>query len=445
MGRGAWAKSWRELCPTVDPRRFLSCGAGGARGFWARGDRWIAHAGVAPGPDGEVDLQITSHPDRLRVLAELSGPVWETWGSGRLYGGLSFSEAHHPAGAWESFPSGRFQLPAVELVKEPGVTGCRLTARGMGRSDAHALADRWEAWLTDAPAPRGPAREIGAEPRGADRLRWTVTVRRVLEEIASGAVGKVVLARALDVSTSGALDPADVACVIWQENPSSHAFLFEPEAGHALVGGAPEVLAHKTGTRVRSTAVAGSTPVGATPGESTELARRLFDHAKDRAEHDFVVQDMVGKLEELGCSVRRDVEPHVLTLARIQHLETKIEAAAPDEVTLLDLIEALHPTPAVCGHPRDRANAFLEAHEGLDRGWYAGPVGWVDHQGDGIFVPALRSAVTSGGSWRLFAGAGIVEGSDPDLEWAETALKFEPVLRALVGAGASSEILRRVA
>ncbi|NNF27844.1 MAG: isochorismate synthase [Gemmatimonadetes bacterium] len=431
--------------PDVDPRRLLRRGAGGPRGFWARGDRWIAHAGVARGPDGAVDLSIEGGHDRLRLLSGLSASVWDQWGTGRLYGGLSFSEAHEPGGVWKGFPPGRFQLPAVELVKESGLPGCRLTARGPSVSDAAALADRWGAWLVEAPPPGPPGREIAAEPSGADRLRWTVTVRRALEEIASGQVGKVVLARALDVSTSGALDPAEVACLIWLENPSSHAFLFEPNPGHALVGGAPEVLAHKTGTRVRSTAVAGSTPVGATPGESTELARRLFDHAKDRAEHDFVVEDMVRKLEELGCSVRRDVEPHVLTLARIQHLETKIEAAAPASVSLLDLIEGLHPTPAVCGHPRDRAHRFLEGHEGLDRGWYAGPVGWVDHLDDGIFVPALRSAVCSGGPWRLFAGAGIVEGSDPDLEWEETALKFEPVLRALVGAGASSEILRRVA
>jgi isochorismate synthase len=346
---------------------------------------------------------------------------------------------------WEAFPSGRFQLPAVELTKDPAHPGCVLMVRGESGSEAAALADRWEARLTDDPSAGGSARDIGAEPKGSDRLRWTLTVRRVLEEIAAGHVGKVVLARALDVSTGGALDPAEVACLIWSENPGSHAFLFEPVAGHALVGGAPEVLAHKSGRRVRCTAVAGSTPVGATPGESTELARRLFDHPKDRAEHDFVVQDMVGALERSGCAVRRDVEPHVLTLARIQHLETKIEAEAPTGVGLLDLVESLHPTPAVCGHPRDRAHAFLEAHEGFARGWYAGPVGWVDQNDDGIFVPALRSAVCAAGSWRLFAGAGIVEGSDPDLEWAETALKFEPVLRALVGAGASSEILRRVA
>lgn len=431
--------------PDVDPRRLLSHGAGGARGFWARGDRWIAHAGVATMPGGDADLSIAPHPDRLEALSELAAPVWDRWGPGRLYGGLSFSERHEAHGVWEGFPSGRFQLPAVELVKEPGISGSRLTARGTTVSEASALADLWEARLVDAPAPGGPSRDIAAEPRGADRLRWTVTVRRALEEIASGGVGKVVLARALDVTTSGALDPAEVACLIWSENPSSHAFLFEPVPGHALVGGAPEVLAHKTGTRVRSTAVAGSTAVGATPGESTELARRLFDHPKDRAEHDFVVEGMVRKLEDLGCAVRRDVEPHVLTLARIQHLETKIEAAAPDGVTLLDLIGSLHPTPAVCGQPRDRALRFLEAHEGFERGWYAGPVGWVDHRDDGIFVPALRSAVCADGSWRLFAGAGIVDGSDPDLEWAETALKFQPVLRALVGAGASSEILRRVA
>ncbi len=350
-----------------------------------------------------------------------------------------------PEGVWEAFPAGRFQLPSVELSREPAASGCVLRARGKNRTSAEEAADRWEASLVTAPTPAGPPRHVAGEPRGSDRLRWTVTVRRALDEITSGTVGKVVLARALDVTTSGALDPADVACVLWAENPSSHAFLFEPVPGHAMIGGAPEVLAHKSGARVRATAVAGSIAVGESPGESAELARRLFDHAKDRAEHDFVVQDMVEKLQSLGCDVRRDVEPHVLTLARIQHLETKIEAGTPEGVSILGLVEGLHPTPAVCGHPSDRAHAFLVEHEGFARGWYAGPVGWVDHDDDGIFVPALRSAVCAHGTWRLFAGAGIVAGSDPDMEWAETSMKFQPVLRALVGAGVSSEILRRVA
>ena len=165
------------------------------------------------------------------------------------------------------------------------------------------------------------------------------------------------------------------------------------------------------------------------------MAQDLLDSAKDRAEHNFVVRDVVARLRALGCTVQRDVEPHVLALARIQHLETKIAAEVPPAISLLNILESLHPTPAVCGIPRTVALCFLTGSEDFDRGWYAGPVGFFDSEGRGIFVPALRSAVRSGDRWRLFAGAGIVPGSDPALEWEETELKFRPVLRAITRAG----------
>ena len=259
-------------------------------------------------------------------------------------------------------------------------------------------------------------------------------VWRTLRRIQAGEAEKVVLARTLDVTPTRPVSPLDLVLALWQESHGSHVFLFEPVPGEAVAGAAPETIATVVNGVVRATAVAGSVAVGADSVETAQLARRLFNSDKDRAEHDFVVQDMVARLSALGCSVRRDVEPHVLALARIQHLETKIAAGIPEGVTLLDILASLHPTPAVCGIPRNVALSILTESEVFDRGWYAGPVGWFGSDGKGIFVPALRSAVSSGGRWRLFAGAGIVPGSDPALEWEETELKFDPVLRAMARA-----------
>ncbi len=259
-------------------------------------------------------------------------------------------------------------------------------------------------------------------------------VWRTLRRIQAGEAEKVVLARTLDVTPTRPVSPLDLVLALWQESHGSHVFLFEPVPGEAVAGAAPETIATVVNGVVRATAVAGSVAVGADSVETAQLARRLFNSDKDRAEHDFVVQDMVARLSALGCSVRRDVEPHVLALARIQHLETKIAAGIPEGVTLLDILASLHPTPAVCGIPRNVALSILTESEVFDRGWYAGPVGWFGSNGKGIFVPALRSAVSSGGRWRLFAGAGIVPGSDPALEWEETELKFDPVLRAMARA-----------
>ena len=182
--------------------------------------------------------------------------------------------------------------------------------------------------------------------------------------------------------------------------------------------------------------MAGSMPRGSTDEEDLELARRLLESAKDRSEHLLTAEEMAEVLAPRLDDMQVEKDPRVLSLARIQHLETAISGRARPGEDILSLVQALHPTPAVCGSPREEASALIRASEPFDRGWYAGPVGWFDLAGEGDFVPALRATIGAGSHWRLFAGAGIVAGSDPDEEWAETALKFEPALRALqFGAG----------
>ena len=245
----------------------------------------------------------------------------------------------------------------------------------------------------------------------------------------------MVLARTLDVGTEGPVDPARVAAALQEMNRGSHVFFFEPRPGSALVGAAPETVATLRDGVFHATAVAGSIRRGETPREQAELAARLLASDKDRAEQRIALDDMVARLETVAHRIRTDPQPHVLTLARIQHLETEIRASVPADTGVLDLLRLLHPTPAVCGLPRDAALDFLAEEEPFERGWYAGPVGFFDGDGNGIFAPALRTGVLHGGSWRLFAGAGIVEGSRPALEWEETGMKLTPVLEALQSAG----------
>jgi isochorismate synthase len=235
------------------------------------------------------------------------------------------------------------------------------------------------------------------------------------------------------------VDVVEVARHLWLENRRSHVFLFEPEAGRALLGAAPETVATVRKGVFHATAVAGSTGMGTSEGERKRLAAALLASSKDREEQRIVVEDMLARLRPLADQVQVQDEPHVLTLAGIQHLETEIRARPGPGTHVLDLVAALHPTPAVCGVERDAALAFLRAEEPFERGWYAGPVGWFDNRGDGAFAPALRNAVSSGRSWRLFAGAGIVAGSVPAAEWEETAIKFEDVLRALRASGVVPE------
>jgi isochorismate synthase len=360
----------------------------------------------------------------------------------RFYGGFAFRADHAAAGVWTAFPNSRFHVPAFELEGD-GSGDAWLRARAMAsaedaadvlvrlRRSAEALRAEL-ASLSDAglPAPRPrPARmEITA------RDAWESVVEKSLAAIRSGAASKVVLARTLDVNVD--VDAADMVARLWEGNRGSHVFLFEPEPGSALVGAAPETVATLRDGVFHATAVAGSIRRGSSVREQAELAARLLASDKDRHEQRIALDDMVARLETMAHQIRADPQPHVLTLARIQHLETEIRASVPAGTGVLDLVRLLHPTAAVCGLPRDAALSFLAREEPFARGWYAGPVGWMDGEGNGVFAPALRCAVRHAGGWRLFAGAGIVEGSVPELEWEETGMKFTPVLEALAASGA---------
>jgi len=435
----------------VAPQLFLRMNPGVPRGFWSREGRWFAHLGSVASVDIEepkVGMRRFRQvwDEALEHLArgwsDPKGGVSST--PPRFFGGFAFSDGHLPQDGWLGFPSARFILPELELTG--GDAGGVLTCRGFTEpgEDLDQCSMRLKERLDRAAEailssqmeiPPGEA-WIPATRVETDLEAWEKTVEKALLEMERGGVSKVVLARVQSVSAEGGLDAVDVVANLWEENPTSHVFLFEPVPGHVLLGAAPETVATLEGGRFRATAVAGSAPRGETDRERASLAEGLLASDKDRREHQICVDDMVRRISPLARKVVADGEPHVLTLHTIQHLETAIEADLKKGQTVLSVLEALHPTPAVCGLPRDLALKFLNREEPFHRGWYAGPVGWFDGQGNGVFVPALRSAVGHDDEWRLFAGAGIVVGSEPRQEWDETRIKFQPVLRALSRAGA---------
>ena len=411
-------------------------------GLWAHGESWVAHAV----PVASAKVRVDEGDRRFTVAgdaaAELFGRL-DGEGVARVYGGFSFSA--EGGRTVSSLPAAVLHLPEVELKHRRGVW--TLIARGRSRAEADEAWDRWADAIVHrverrhAPVmglvpsqPVGTLTEAdGSSPEAANGA-WTREVETVLGRVAAGEVDKVVLARALDFRPRRRLDPVELALALWSGNSHGHVFFFQPGNGTALVGASPEILAEVRGSTIRATAVAGSAPSPVSAAERRRFAVRLLESAKERAEHDFVARHIEGALTDLGCRVRRGAGPAVLDLGAIQHLETIVTAEVPPSVTALDLLAVLHPTPAVCGHPRDDARAILKEAETFDREWYAGPVGWLASDGDARFVPALRSAMWRGDSWRLYAGAGIVAGSDPEREWEETELKFRPMLRAMAQA-----------
>jgi isochorismate synthase len=447
----------------VEPGAFLSAFAGGPRGFWGRGDRWVAWGGALLDLQAAVADTAPSGPV-IHEVREALGALRPTPGNGfpvpRLFGGFAFgsggggdSAAADPT--WEGFPAARFILPEfllegegegaqliLQWIQEPASTardGLSLPESLLSGSEAR-LQDLAERLVAGEPADgedgtNGEVEDGRAEDRGA-KGAWAAAVDRILAGIRKGELEKAVLARILDVELSQSAHASGVLARLRRENRRAHVFLFEPDPGRILLGAAPEILAELRGGRFHATAVAGSISRGADADADSELAARLRASGKDMEEHRHTVEVMRDALTPLVSELEVDPEPGVLTLARIQHLETGFRGRTNPGVDVLSLVEALHPTPAVCGRPRDRALELIRRCEPFHRGWYSGPVGWVDANGEGDFVPALRSAVGHGTRWRLFAGAGIVEGSDPELEWKETGLKFQPALRAL-GVGPS--------
>jgi menaquinone-specific isochorismate synthase len=403
-----------------------------------------------------VTVELTANParegDRFATIAEAARGVARraVLPSGvaraprvQFYGGFSFRSDHRAGGVWSDFPDGVFHLPAVELEGD-GSGDAWLRVRALVDAESgdeifshlRTRAEALRAELASRADFTGRSNPVRGRATATERASWEAAVEASLGAIRSGSISKAVLARTMDVELERRVDPVDVVARLWDVNRGSHVFLFEPASGSAIVGAAPETVATLRDGVFHATAVAGSIRRGDSPREQAELAARLLASDKDRAEQRIALDDMIARLETVAHQIRTDPQPHVLTLARIQHLETEIRASVPAGVGVLDLVRLLHPTAAVCGLPRDAAMAFLEREEPFERGWYAGPVGWFDAEGNGVFAPALRTGVSMGSGWRLFAGAGIVEGSVPALEWEETGIKFEPMLDALRGAGA---------
>jgi menaquinone-specific isochorismate synthase len=424
----------RETAATgVSPGAFLRAFGGLPRGFWERGESWSAWAGSvarAALPAGRGGLARPVVRWRRSLGPEAAG---------RCYGGCAFDPAE---GGRERWPAALFVLPAVELCRSGD--GFRLAVRvrapeGTSGASAGAAADRaLERVLgrleeaDEEPDDRAaPAPGIASLRRRPGREGWRELVEAALEAVRSDELEKAVPARLVELEAEAAPDPVGVLERLRADNPGTFPFLVEPTPGTALVGAAPEIVASRRDECFLATAVAGTVPEGGDEAETRRLARRLRESAKDRAEHQLTVRDMREALVSVAGVARVEREPDVLRLRGMQHLITRLQASMPDRPHVLELLEALHPTAAVNGFPREPARAFLRRREPFRRGWFAGPVGWFDQAGDGTFAPALRCALLEGRRIRLFAGAGVVEGSRPDDEWRETGMKLRPALRAL--------------
>jgi len=261
------------------------------------------------------------------------------------------------------------------------------------------------------------------------REGWDRAVGHVLARIDAGDLEKVVLARTRLLRAKRAWDPEALFLHLRREYPSCYRFLYRDPGGATLVGASPERLASLRGGLVKTDAVAGTS--GADGPSAGRAETELLANAKEIREHAVVAREIAAALREAGADVEPFPAPSVFRLQGLIHLRAQVTATVPLGVGILDLVERLHPTPAVAGTPRAAALETIGRLEPRSRGWYAGPIGWTSATGEGDFTVGLRTAWLQGERALLFAGAGIVAGSDAEHEWEECESKMDVIEEAL--------------
>jgi len=377
--------------------------------------------------------------DCLRLLRDSvqrlpEGPL--PAGAGPLFtGGFAFAEEGGTAPAWSSFAPASMTLPAISLARqgdETFLTANVLALPGADPEEATARLAGRLAGLGDAtlpmldPSRTGTTGIQGVRPPG----EFERAVAAAVERIRGGDLTKVVLAREVMVEAPAAHDAAALFGALRELFPECFCFCRGTTEG-AFIGASPELLVRRSGASASTVALAGSTRRSSDPAVDSHLGEQLLHSEKDRHEQEIVARRIVRALEPHSVWLERARDPEVIRIANIQPLATPIVAQLTQPRSAIEMAGLLHPTPAVGGEPWPGAEPVITELEAMDRGWYAGAIGWMDATEDGEFCVGLRSALLRDRHAHLYAGVGIVEGSDPAAELAETEIKLGALLPLL--------------
>lgn len=392
-----------------------------------------------------VQNQIGDWQDRTISFSSLTHSL-----SGlHFLGGFSFQDQpqeHH----WRSFGTASLIVPEWLLIRDGQLSLLTVTSKVQPDSDADELKlfirnsindiidsirnlTRTEAKLSESiPLRNFSGFEIN-EKQNVE-ANWKSIVANAKSRIKKGEFKKIVLARAIDITFKSEPCATQMLNYLRNEYPTCYTFMVKMNRNATFLGCTPEKLVSLRSTFILTDGLAGTISRGKTATEDTILERRLLQSDKDLIEHGFVVEAIGGRLRDITHNIHFPIQPGIRKYQNVQHLYTPITANLNKNVSPLDIIEKLHPTPAVGGYPRESTVQHIQALESIDRGWYAGPVGWINTHGRGEFCVAIRSGLLQEKQAKFFAGCGIVADSDPESEWNETKLKLIPMLSALKNA-----------
>ncbi|MGM8216516.1 isochorismate synthase [Bacillaceae bacterium W0354] len=407
------------------------------RYFWKQSDESVTYVGIGTEQMFTSDRGQSRYKDIHAQWEQFLESVYfdkkdrEKWTGPMLIGGFSFFEREESSNKWGRFPMSRMVLPTVLLtVKQDG---CFLTYNLPVENKSHALqtVNKIKQIMNQEQFKQFNVNQIN-HTEMLDYSEWEELIHHAVEEIKSGKFGKVVLARELEAHFSQKVSIEDVVKHLYEKQSDSYIFAFDHQS-ETFLGATPERLVRVEGSELLSTCLAGTISRGNSDEEDETLAWTLLNDDKNRKEHQYVVDMIKNSIDPYCDGIQIPQQPTIYRLKSMQHLYTPVTAELKSNHSIFDLVSQLHPTPALGGEPKSLAIDYIFEHEPFDRGWYAGPIGWVDSEWNGEFAVAIRSALVAGNKATLFAGCGIVEHSDPKEEFEETKLKFTPMLEALGG------------
>ncbi len=420
--------------PPLEPLDWLARQTADIKTYWSDRSGNFKMAGV-----GTVDTIAADRPiDYQTIFDRLRQNLSALFPQVRYYGGIGFNQEPTSDPTWQLFGNYRFIVPKFEIRADGGNTvfACNFICKSaLGRSNAESQAecDRQLAPILQELAQLDLT--LGSSPAGsglpllidrADRpnyRNWQQNINFALTVFAELKIDKIVLARQSTLTFAAAVQPQSLLLALQPHNPRSYHFCFQLDPSAAFIGTSPERLYHRHDRILTTEAIAGTRHRGASHQLDLQLSENLRNSAKDLHEHQLVVDNLYGILTELCDCVTLDRQLTILKLNKVQHLYTQCQGLLKPAVNDAQILPQLHPTPAVGGFPRDRALKLIHKLESFERGWYAAPVGWVGYD-DTEFAVAIRSGAIDGERLLLFAGAGIVSGSQAEEEWTEIENKI---------------------
>lgn len=429
--RAGGARHLLDLSEAEEAAYFVSGTAAGKKADGTDGSTFVG-VGKVTSRRFEGPARLSEAADFIRATFDSVAIPTHLTSIVRFFGGASFSPGRDGSGnCWAEFGDARFMLPRciyVDDESEPEKPA-RLVCLA-SRSELDLTLSLCERLLVELESERATESVTEApstlkREESEELASWNRLVLCIKHEIGQGTVQKIVAARRVTLQLKTAPRAADILERMNETSPLCARFCLRV-GKKTFIGATPEHLVRRSGKLIETEALAGS--ISATAREADTA---LLKSDKDRREHAYVVEAISASLRPLCSEIQVPDEPEVRRLQSIYHLRTPLRGTLKEDVHILELVERLHPTPAVGGLPREKAVDFIKSHERAERGWYAAPVGWIDAAGNGQFVVALRSGLIAGDKVHLYAGAGIVEGSDPSLEYAETELKLGGMLGAL--------------